>query len=688
METSRKKMIKNLFFGIFFLCLSCELFSQTLDTLDIKYGENDSTIILSENIVLPEVQVVGSQQGIYISRLNPIKTEVITTVGLRQLACCSLGTSFENSATVDVDFADAVSGAKIIQMLGLTGIYSQLMYENMPFLSGLSSSYGLSYVPSAFMQSIQISKGTSSVINGFEALTGQINVEYHKPQNADPLYVNLFIRHNMKIDANIVGNIRLNERLGTTVFAHASQFNREIDKIGNDKFMDNPKYKRFNLVNRWNYDSGKYRNITTLMFLTDDKTGGQVGFIPKTNSYEQGVWGFTNRVNRVQAFTKNGFIISDKANLGTQLSATYMDMKAMYGVRKYDAVEKNLYVNIIYENAFAENHQFNAGASFQHNNIQEHYTPDVPALASVATVFPKVESVPGVFSQYTFSNDKTSLVAGLRYDYNTLYKQSLITPRLHIKQDIFKHGIIRGSIGKAYRSPIPLAENLGLMASSRHLFFDEKLCMEDAWNYGINYVHNVPIGDEREVTLSFDAYRTDFKKQLVINLDRDAHAAYFYMSNEKSFANSWQLEAKTDVLPYYWTLTVAGRYNETKQTIDGTLRNKNYVSKWKFLMVNNFRTNMKRWMFDMTAQYNGKVPLPNTNGARPEYSEPYPMLYVQLTRRFRYLEVYTGCENILNTVQENPIIGFDNPFGQTFDATVVYGSLTGRMFYLGLRFTL
>ncbi len=567
-------------------------------------------------------------------------------------------------------------------------------------MRGLSAPYGLSYVPGSFMESIQISKGTASVINGFEALAGQINIEYRKPQTADPLFVNLYLNNELRSEINIIAKIPLTERWSSALFANGTLFNQELDHVGHDGFMDMPKTKQANFVYRASYDGERYRNITSLMFLVDDKIGGQKGFKPGTNSYAQGVWGFTNRVNRAQAFTKNGFLISEKANIGTQVSATYMDMNAAYGEKTYRAVEKNLYANIIYENTLSERHKLNAGVSLQYNDIEEKYQ-DV-RVNTVLHPLSKIETVPGIFSQYTFTNEKTSVVVGLRYDYNTLYKQSLITPRLHIKHDLFENGTLRASVGKAYRSAIPLAENLGLMASSRTLNLpspnSNELGIDDAWNYGINYIHNIPIGEERLLTLSFDAYRTDFKKQLVVDLDASAYSANFYMSDKKSYANSIQLEAKTDILVDYWTLTLAGRYNDSKQTTfrgqtggfswEEKLQDKIYVSKWKFLMVNNFRTNMSKWMLDVTAQYNGKVRLPNTNGARPDYSEPYPMLHAQLTKRFKYFDIYAGCENILNTVQKDPIISPNNSFGADFDATVIYGSLMSRTFYIGLRITI
>jgi outer membrane receptor for ferrienterochelin and colicin len=341
--------------------------------------------------------------------------------------------------------------------------------------------------------------------------------------------------------------------------------------------------------------------------------------------------------------------------------------------------------------------------SFQYNDIKEDYFSVPPDDYDGPRLNPykfmeKKESVPGVFSQYTYTDEKTSIVLGLRYDYNTLYKQSLFTPRLHVKRDIFEHGVIRGSIGRAYRSPIALAENLGLLASARELIIPKKLGLEDAWNYGINYYHIVHINDDQVITISFDAYRTHFNNQLIVDLDQPhqnpappspyQQFAYFYMSSEKAYANSFQLETRTDVIADRWSLTLAGRYNESKQTTNGKLQDKIYVPRWKFLMVNNITTNMNKWMFDLTSQWNGKVRLPNTDGARPKYSEPYPMFFAQITRRFKNFDVYVGCENIFNTVQKDPIIDYQNPFSDTFDATVIYGSLMSRAFYVGLRWTL
>lgn len=645
----------------------------------------DITLRQTSAIELNTVEVKGRQGGSYISSINALKTEVITSEGLCKLACCNLAESFENSATVDVGYSDAVSGARQIQMLGLAGIYSQMMYENMPFVKGLSAPFGLNYVPGSYMSGIQISKGTSSVINGFEAITGQINLEYRKPETADPFFLNVFMNSELKGELNAIGNIRINEKLGTTLFGHASYFGRELDHVGDratghgDGFMDSPKTTQLNFINRWTYKSDKYVNITTLSAIAETRNGGQMGFNPATDRNDTLKYGIGTETQRYQLFTKNGFVINDEQNIALQLSATWLDQNAFYGHNVYLGEEANIYANLIYENNFSDMHKLSAGASFQLNNYHEEYN---------LKPYYRNELIPGIFGQYSFTlNTTLSVIAGLRYDYNTEYSKNMLTPRLHMRWNILDNLSFRASGGRGYRSPNLFAENFGLMASSRQFVIADDLRMEEAWNYGFNIVYTLPLAEERKMTLSFDAYRTDFTNQMVVDLDRSAHAVYFYNLNGKSYSNSLQLEMNIDIFKGF-NLILAGRYNDVQMTIDGTLRERPYVNKWKGLAVLSYATKFQKWMFDLTFQVNGASRLPNTAGARPDRSDPYIYMLGQVTRRFKTVDIYAGCENITNYTQDNPIIDPANPFGANFDASVVWGPLMSRMFYLGVRWTI
>ncbi|MEG2336695.1 MAG: TonB-dependent receptor, partial [Bacteroidales bacterium] len=592
------------------------------DTLEIDKTHKDLDIILhpTSAIQLKTVEVKARQGGAYISSINALKTEVITSDGLCKLACCNLAESFENSATVDVGYSDAVSGARQIQMLGLAGIYSQMMYENMPFVKGLSAPFGLNYVPGSYMSGIQISKGTSSVINGFEAITGQINLEYRKPETADPFFLNAFINSELKGELNAIGNIRINKKLGTTLFGHASYMGRELDHIGDkatkhgDGFMDSPKTLQLNFLNRWTYKSDRYVNITTLSAISENRNGGQMGFNPKTDRNDTLKYGIGTSTQRYQLFTKNGFLINDEQNIALQLSTTWLDQSAFYGHNQYLGQEANLYANLIYENSFSEMHKLSAGASFQLNDYYEKYK-----LKS----YYRNELIPGVFAQYSFTfKNILSVIAGLRYDYNTEYQKNMLTPRLHLRWNIIEDLSLRLSGGRGYRSPNLFAENFGLMASSREFVIANNIKMEEAWNYGFNVVYKIPLVEERKIVLSFDAYRTDFVNQMVVDLDRNAHAVYFYNLDGKSYSNSFQLEANIDICEGF-NVILAGRYNDVQMTIDGSLREKPFVNKWKGLAVLSYATKFQKWMFDVTFQVNGACRLPNTAGAKPERSDPY-----------------------------------------------------------------
>ena len=176
--------------------------------------------ILKEENELNTVVVTGKQEGNYLSKITPIRTEVISAAGLCKMACCNLAESFENSASVSVGYSDAVTGARQIKLLGLSGSYTQMLDENRPVMRGMASPFGLSYIPGQWLESIQIAKGPSSVINGLEAITGQINLEHRKPTAENPFFLNLFLNSNLRAEANIASSLALNDKWSTVILAH------------------------------------------------------------------------------------------------------------------------------------------------------------------------------------------------------------------------------------------------------------------------------------------------------------------------------------------------------------------------------------------------------------------------------------------------------------------------------------
>lgn len=669
------------------------------DTIIVPKEKKEIKIILTNNTELSEVVISGGMEGAYISRLKPIKTEVITQAGLNKLACCNLSESFQNSATVDVGYSDAVSGAKQIQMLGLAGIYSQLMWENIPFLRGLSSSYGLSYVPGSWMESIQISKGTSSVINGYESVTGQINIEYKKPQTAKPFFLNYYVNSELKNELNLFSTIKINKKLSTMVMGHGSFLGKKWDQ-NNDGFLDQPTMKQINLFNRWAYDGKHYHSILGINFLNENRDGGQIDYDENIHRNDTIKYGLGINNQRFQVFTKNGFEISgmEASSLGIQASATYHKQDAYFGLTNYNGTQKSLYLNAIFQSQITKKHLYSLGLSYQYDNYDETYTKlKSNKTADTSYYRPREESVPGVFAQYTYEiPEKLTVIGGIRADFNSYYR-TFVTPRLHVKWNITKSTIIRASAGKGYRSASIFSENMGYMASSRTVIINEKLDLEEAWNYGINITKNWELKDKRKASFTLDFYRTDFINQIVVDIDNNMHRVDLYNlgfnnTGGKSYSNSLQAEFNIEPIKRL-NVTIAGRINDVKMDyLKGNLE-KPYVSKYKGLLTLSYATKYDKWMFDFTLQLNGKSRLPNAvmlpaTPVYDNYSPAYAFLLGQITRKFRTFDLYIGSENMADYMQHSPIMGAAKPFSKAFDASMIWGPIMGRMVYGGIRWTI
>jgi outer membrane receptor for ferrienterochelin and colicins len=657
----------------------------TPDTISVPYGTTFIEIMLKENLHLEEVTVRRRMGGSYISTIQPLKTEVITISGLQSLACCNLSESFENSATVDVGFSDAVSGAKRIKMLGLAGVYSQLMFENLPGIRGLSSAYGLTYIPGTWMESIQISKGSSSVLNGYESTTGQINIEYKKPQRSEALFLNLFANSDGRLEANMNSAVKVNDNLSTMLLGHFSTQQVKLDHNGNS-FLDVPVGNQINFMNRWNHEvEDKHHVQFGVHVVNDERYGGQMIFNRETDKGTTNAYGTGVETKRLQGFLKSGFFLPNtlQSSIAFMGVVTWHDQGSYFGLNNYEGEQKSLYSSIVYQTLLGTtNHRINTGISYLYDDYNEQFN-DI--------LLRRIESVPGIFGEYTYTlPEKLTLIMGLRADHHSIHDW-FITPRLHLRYQLNVNNTLRASAGKGFRTANVFSENSPVMASSRQLIFQEDFRAEEAWNYGMNYTHIIPLSEDRSITLSADYYRTNFINQIVADLDQDVNKVVFYNLDGKSYSNSFQ--ADMTIQPFDgFEIYTAYRIDDVKTTYGGRLMQSPLVSKYKGLLTLSRSTRYEKWRFDMTNQLNGPSRIPDTsqspeNYRRPEYSPSYYILHAQVTRKFRQMDIYVGGENLTGFKQHNPIIGADDPFGSYFDSSMIWGPFLGRMFYAGIRYT-
>lgn len=683
------------------------------DTLKV---DSDSTSLEVEmkasELVLKQVDIVQRNTS-YFSKLNPRQTQIIGTGELQRAACCNLAESFETNASVDVSYSDAVSGAKQIQLLGLSGIYSQIMTENIPLIRGLASIYGLNYIPGPWMESIQVSKGTASVVNGYESVTGQINVEYKKPETTGKFYGNIYTNSNLRMEGNFDGSLKLNSKLSTMLAAHVDQFHNKFDR-NNDGFMDLPALSTYNIFNRWDYiNPGKMVSKFGIQYLDETRNGGEMRYRKDEQTFDtagisNGVkpYGVDIRTKRLAAFWKNGFFFKNhpKASVGLILSGILHDQDGTFGINLYGGHERNVYANLIFNTSAKEDkHKIAAGISYMLDDYHENYkqtqlvydftSSDIFKLRDFNVVnfnMNRTEWVPGAFLEYTLNLKHLTVIAGIRGDYNNLWG-FFATPRLHMRYKFNETATLRASAGMGYRTANILGENSPQFMSQRLLIFDEKLQQEKAWNFGLNFSKEFRMFD-RKAEMDIDAYRTSFINQIVVDDDQTPTAVHFYNLKGKSYSNSIQLQLMTEPVKQL-NVTMAFRVNDVKQTINGKLEEKPFSNLYKGLVTLSYATRFNKWMFDITGQLNGPARIPNAENMPPllkreGHSPVYFQLLGQITKKFKFVDLYLGGENLTNYTQKNTIVEYFRPYHSHFDAAMVWGPITGITVYGGVRMSI
>lgn len=664
------------------------------DTIVVENDHKELAIILQGSVMMDEVQVVERKIGVVKSRSSVLNQDMISSAELARAACCNLGESFTTNPSVDVSYADAATGARQIKLLGLSGTYVQMLTENIPNYRGASAPFALGYIPGPWMQSIQVSKGSSSVKNGYEAITGQINVEFKKPQTTQSLNVNLFASSKEKYEANFDANVHLNSRLSTGVLAHYENSTRSHDDNG-DGFLDMPKVEQYNLQNRWAWMGDQYVFQASVKAMKEDRTSGQATHLHVDNS----VGGFVGRelykigihTDRYEAFTKNAYIFDKErgTNLALILSGSLHKQDAGYGYKLYNVDQKNLYTSLMFETNFDERNSISAGLSLNYDYFNQTYRLENDDTG-ILLYGKEKETVPGAYVQYTYNwKDKIILMGGIRADHSDIYG-TFVTPRAHIKYAPDDWVNLRVSVGKGYRTNHVLAENNYLLASSRKVKIDNDLDQEEAWNYGFSSSFYIPVFG-KTLNVNTEYYYTDFRRQMIIDLDTDPHIVQFANLEGKSYSHTFQAEA---TYPFFkgFTLTAAYRLTDVKTTYNKKLLERPLTGKYKGLLTASYQTPLGLWQFDVTLQMNGGGRMPSSytlpDGASSWNTryQSYQLLSAQITRWFRHWSIYVGGENMTNFKQKNPIVGASNPWGTNFDSTMIWGPVHGAMYYVGFRF--
>lgn len=674
---------------------------QTPDTLVISsHGLRSDTLILTkhdrfagyeirlfEEHVLDGVVISASKRTHGIDRMSALHVEKLNQGELRKAACCNLSESFETNASVDVNITDAVTGVKQIQMLGLDGKYTQIQFENIPALRGMETPFGLNSIPGTWANSIQITKGVGNVVNGYESMAGLINVEFLKGHEMPPLFVNLYGNAFGRFEANIQSGLHVGKKKkwDTGIFAHYSENFAEID-YNKDGFRDLPVGRLFSFMNRWNYSGEKVEVNLSARAFQETKFGGQIKTFEKD---------FDTRYGTVldqlggEFNSKTGFLFKQPyRSLGLILNYKYHDLGFKLSNANFKGIQNRLYGNLVYDDILGNtNHSYRTGISF----VYDDYRQDLVQFGNNHLNDDKTDIVPGAFFEYTFTSTRFTGVAGLRYDYHNRYK-SQFSPRIHGKVVVTETTDFRFTAGRGWRTPHFITDNLSLLASNRKWVtnFDDEA--ETSWNAGASFVQNFQLF-KRGGSIVVDYYYTHFTNQMMANRDLYEKWVAFHNIHDRSYSHALQVEVEVQPARDFF-IRFAYKFIDAKQAheLNQKYQEVEFVPRHRGFINFAYQTRNRRWKFDLTGNIFGKTRLPKylEDGQimKDTYSNIYPMVNGQVTHIYKNWEFYLGIENMTNFKQKNPIMGSENPFGSKFDATMVWGPITGINPYFGIRFTL
>ncbi|WP_395054479.1 TonB-dependent receptor plug domain-containing protein [Flavobacterium sp.] len=644
---------------------------------------------------LDEVKIVTKKKGLQKSLTKVTNTTVVTSKELLKAACCNLAESFETNPSIDVNFADALTGTKQIKMLGLTSPYLMITEENIPSVRGASQAYGLSFTPGTWVESIQITKGAGSVVNGYESISGQINTELIKPMKDIPFFLNAYGSTDSRFELNTHFNKKISDKWATSLYVHG---NTRVSKndMNDDGFLDNPLAKQINLVNRWQYANPEtgWVSFINFKYMNDEKQTGEIDFDKKRDKGTTNFWSSEINTERFDFASKIGYVFKDMPyqSIGFQNAFSNHNQQSYFGLNNYNIKQQSYYSNIIF-NSIIDNtiNKFSTGVNFTYDNYSEFVnTFDVS----------RTDNSAGAFFEYTYdNNDKFSLILGGRLDYHNRLGV-FITPRLHARYNPWEKGVVRFSIGRGKRAANIFAENQQFFASSRVFSILDTggkiygLNPEIAWNYGMSLTQNFKLfGKSADATVDF--YRTDFQNQAIVDVLQSPQQVLFYDLKGKSFANSLQLDFNIELIKHFNLRTAYKYYDIETDYLSGNFQ-RPLQAKHRLFANLEFETHIiekgKQWKFDYTINWLGKQQLPITSSnpeidRLPTFSPSFAVMNAQITRTFSStFEMYVGGENIGNYRQKKAVLGSNNPFGSTFDTSIVFAPVFGQMYYAGLRF--
>lgn len=643
-----------------------------------------------------EIVIEERRKGTMFLHNSTFQTEQLTDVELKKAACCDLAGCFNTTASVESNTTDVVTNAKELRVLGLSGVYNQVLLEGLPFLQGASYTYGVSSIPGPLIRNIFISKGANSVLQGHESISGQINVILKQPDQAKSLFVNGYVNSFLESQLNTYFTVGRKRWSNMTAF-HMAQPGVRMDRDGDD-FMDFPLTRRYELLNKIKFgkpDDFGWSGWMGLRYVHENRVGGQMDFNPESDLGGNEVFGQDIEFNQPEVWLQGAYKFNDKYRIRLMASSQFHHQTSWYGNKSYKS--KQGLVNASLQNdfnygkeGFAES-SLKAGVNYKYLDLRETimFTSN-PYNLSYAGDYKNTQHSFGIYAENNlkFNGGKGDWILGGRMDFHNQFGANF-TPRTLLRYSPVKNMSIRGSVGYGWRVMNLFPENSGILASNRDIIIANDLKPERAINTGVSFAQTF-YTDPVNITFSTDYYYTRFLNQIFPDYDVEPLEIHVQNFEDKSVSHSYQADLNFDIMGL---VEIRTSYNflDVYRVMNGANYTLPFNPKHRVLTALSFSPMSNKWSIDANMHWYGKRKLPNTSSnppeyQRPDFSESFATLDAQFSYFFSKFELYLGCENIFDFRQKKPIISWEDPFGQYFDTSSAWGPTRGREFYAGFRF--
>lgn len=645
-----------------------DAFGYQLDTFNVV--ALDSKYKLSSVTDLETLTVSKKKKGSSIMFAKTIQTENITEKELYKAACCNLAESFETNPAVDASFSDGATGTKTIKLLGLGGKYALLSVENMPRIRGNNLYNGLAAIPGSWVESIQILKGNSSVSNGFEGMSGQINTQLKGLDHAKSIQeINSYVNSLGRYELNGINQIVHTDKLKSAILWNHSSWANKIDQ-NNDGFYEMPGSNQQNLLLRTKFSpSNKIHNQINLSYNRSEKNGGSDLYKFNLNLNEQ----------NYGLFGKSGIVLNDPGkSIGLQYSYNEYAFNGKIGNKSIDSKSEELYLNLMHQSYINNtNHGIKMGVSY----LKEKLNDEVVYDDVDSSYYRFSRSIIGAFIEYTGTlSDKDQLTVGLRTDAygNDFY----LLPRLNYKHSFNNNLVYRLGAGRAIKSNYFLAENYGSMINNRRVYgLGNLIDPEDSYSLFNSVWYKFKIG-YREASLLVEHHYQDFNNRYLAHYQDNA---LVIKQHKKATNQSFLVQFNYEVFPGF-DLKVAYKYNEQKAEDLGFNQNNLWLLPKNRSFINMSYETRDNWIFNATLNRIGRQFLPPVNLSDIPVNNEITAFYklgAQISKTHKRWRAYLGVENALNVRQENVWFGIES---DSPEASISYLPPIGTVIHFGINY--